>query len=140
MANIVALSAIAASENCSAQTAWTAGTSDWFTPANWTLGVPSAASGTAFDAIIANGGTAELSAPGASVRRLRVGLAGGAGSLVVDGGTLAVTENLHLNEGSSGEASATVLNGATVTSPSTIVGFSSTPNTSMLISGGGNDL
>ncbi|TWU27401.1 virginiamycin B lyase family protein [Bythopirellula polymerisocia] len=119
------------------QTFWTAGIGDWNTAANWTLGVPNAASGTAFDAVIANGGTAQLTAPGGSVRRLRVGLASGPGSLVVDGGALAVTENLHLNEGSSGPASVTVQNGATVTSPSTIVGFSSVANTNFLISGAG---
>ena len=121
---LAALPLMAVCEICLAQTTWTAGTSDWFTPTNWTLGVPNVASGTAFDAIIANGGAAQLSAVGGSVRRLRVGLAGGPGSLLVDGGTLGVTENLHLNEGNAGPASVTVINGATVTSPSTIVGFS----------------
>jgi hypothetical protein len=53
---LAALAMLAAGNRCSAQTVWTAATSDWFTPGNWTLGVPNAASGTTFDAIIdANG-------------------------------------------------------------------------------------
>ena len=131
---LAALPILGAGNLCSAQTVWTAGTSEWFTPANWTLGVPNAASGTTFDAIIANGGTAQLSVPGGSVRRLRVGVLGGRGSLLVDGGKLVVTENLHLNEGSNGLAAVIVQGASTVTSPSTIVGHSSAFNTSFLIS------
>ena len=120
-----------------AQTVWTAGTGDWFEPSNWTLGVPDSASGTAFDAIIANGGTAQILAPGGDVRRLRVGLVGGPGNLLVDAGTLTVTDDLHLNEGSSGPASVTVQNGSTVTALDTVVGFSSAFSTPFLIAGGG---
>ncbi len=119
------------------QTLWQAGTGDWFTESNWTLGVPNVASPTAFDAIIANSGTAQLQSPGASVRRLRVGLAGGPGHLLIEGGELTVTDNLHLNEGSAGAASVIVQGGSTVTAPSTVVGYSSNFATSFLISGVG---
>jgi T5SS/PEP-CTERM-associated repeat protein len=131
------LPVMAVCERTSAQTVWTAGADDWFTPANWTLGVPNAASGTAFDAIIANGGTTQISAPGGSVRRLRVGLVGGPGNLTVDGGTLNVTDDLHLNEGSAGPASMIVQGGSTVTAVDTVVGFNSAANTSFLIAGSG---
>ena len=51
----LALALLAASADIGfAQTFWQAGTDDWFTAANWTLGVPSAPG----DAVIANGGTA----------------------------------------------------------------------------------
>ncbi len=121
-----------------AQTFWTAGTGDWNTASNWSLGVPDAGGGTAFDAVIENGGTAQLlGLPAGSVRRLRVGRTAGGGHLVVDGVPLTVTENLHLNETSSAPASVTVQNGATVSSPSTIVGYSSTPNTDFTITGAG---
>jgi fibronectin-binding autotransporter adhesin len=116
------------------QTVWQAGTGDWFTAANWTLGVPNSASPTAFDAIISNGGTAQLQAPGGSVRRMRVGVVGGPGSLLVNAGTLNVTDDLHLNEGSAGPASMTVQGGSTVTAIDTVVGFSSAFSTSFLIS------
>jgi T5SS/PEP-CTERM-associated repeat protein len=122
----------------SAQTLWTAGTGDWNTASNWTLGVPNAASGTAFDAVIENGGTAQLTGPpNGSVRRLRIGRTAGGGNLVVDAATLTVTENLHLNETSSAPASVTVQNGATVSSPSTVVGYTSNSNTNFIISGAG---
>ena len=62
------------------QTFWTAGTENWFNAGNWTLGVPDASSPTTFDAVIANGGTTQLLAPGGSVRRLRVGRIEGPGT------------------------------------------------------------
>jgi T5SS/PEP-CTERM-associated repeat protein len=120
-----------------AQTFWTAGVDDWFTASNWNLGVPDAASGTTFDAVIANGGTAQLQAPGGSVFRLRVGRHEGPGHLLIDGGSLTVTGNLHLNEGSTGTASVIVQGGSTVTAPSTVVGYSSDFATSFQIAGAG---
>ena len=66
-----------------------------------------------------------------------MGLAAGGGNLLVDASTLNVTENLHLNETSAAPASVTVQNGSTVTSPSTIVGYSSAFPTNFLITGAG---
>ena len=126
-------SCFAAAGSVSAQTIWTAGTGNWNTPGNWTLGVPIAPG----DAVIENDGTAQLLTPGGSVRRLRVGRAAGGGNLQVNGGTLVVTDDLHLNEGSAGPASMIVQGGSTVTAPDTVIGFSSGFDTSFQISGGG---
>ncbi|MBA3484784.1 MAG: hypothetical protein H0T51_23535 [Pirellulales bacterium] len=119
------------------QTFWQAGTGDWFTAANWTLGVPDAGSATAFDAVIDNGGTAQLQSAGGSVRRLRVGRLGGFGELLVDGGTLNVTDDLHLAEGVTGGAAMRVQGGATVNAVDTVVQFSSDDNCLFQITGAG---
>jgi hypothetical protein len=120
------------------QTFWTAGTDNWFNAGNWTLGVPDASSPTTFDAVIANGGTTQLLAPGGSVRRLRVGRFEGPGNLLVDAGSLTVTENLYLNETSAGPASMTVNNGGSVTSPNTVVGYGGNHPATLTIMGGGS--
>ncbi len=96
------------------QTIWQGTTGNWNTPGNWTLGVPNSASGTTFDAQIKNGGTAQLLVPGASVRRMRVGVFAGGGHLQVNGGGLTVTEDFILNFAGTGTASTTVQNGGTV--------------------------
>ena len=134
---ILFLCIFAAAGSASAQTQWTAGTGDWFDNNNWSLDVPNSASGDSFDAIIANGGTAQLQAPGGSVRRFRVGLVAGTGNLLIDAGTLNVTDDLHVNEGSAGPSSVIIQNGSTVTAVDTVVGFNSAANTSFLISGAG---
>jgi hypothetical protein len=77
-----------ASDASLGQTLWQVGTGNWNTPTNWTLGVPNAASGSAFDAQITNGGTAQLLDPGGTVRRMRIGVAA-AGHLQIHGGGLA---------------------------------------------------
>ena len=125
----------------SAQTLWTnPSTNNWNTPGNWTLGVPNSASGTTFDAVIENGGTAQLLDPGASVRRLRVGRAAGPGHLQVNAGDLTVTDNFHLNEGSQPgqQTLVTVQLGGTVTAPATVVGYSSTGHATFFITGAGS--
>jgi T5SS/PEP-CTERM-associated repeat protein/autotransporter-associated beta strand protein len=120
------------------QTIWQVATGNWNTPGNWTLGVPNSASGTAFDAQIKNGGTAQLAATGASVRRMRVGVAAGGGQLEVNGGGLTVTDNFHLNEGGTGFASTTVQSGGIVTAPTTVVGYSSTGQSNFSVIGAGS--
>jgi len=81
------------------QTFWTDGIGNRNTAANWSLGVPNVGSMTAFDAVIENGGTAQLTVPpNGSVRRFRVGRAAGAGNVLVDAATLNVTQDLYLNE------------------------------------------
>jgi T5SS/PEP-CTERM-associated repeat protein/autotransporter-associated beta strand protein len=97
----------------SAQTTWSDGTGNWFTAANWTNGVPNSSSATSFDARIDNGGTAQILFSGASVRRITLGATSvQVGSLLVDAGSLTVTENLHLGE--SGKGTVTLLNGGTI--------------------------
>lgn len=130
------MSSLATTDTTFGQTLWTAGTGNWNTGANWTLGVPNAGSGTAFDAIIENGGTAQLLAPPAgSVRRLRVGRAAGAGNMLVDGVGLAVTENFHLNEGFSGVSSVIVQNGGSVASPTTVIGHTGAGTSNFTVTG-----
>jgi autotransporter-associated beta strand protein/T5SS/PEP-CTERM-associated repeat protein len=120
------------------QTIWTnPGTGDWNAPSNWSLGVPDANSGTTFDAVIENDGTAQLTTLGASVRRLRVGRAAGGGLLVVDGGGLTVTENFYLDENASGIGLANIQGGASVTAPITVVGYSGDGTAQVTIQGSG---
>src|SRR5215207_4680327 len=122
----VAVCVVLAIMTCSAsgQTFWQANPAvvgNWSTASNWTLGVPNASSGTAFDAVIANGGAAQLLVTGGSVRRLRVGRIEGSGGLYVEsGGGLNVTENLHINEGGAGFGSMYVEGGGDVTAPATV--------------------
>ena len=87
--------------------------------------------------MIANGGTPQLLAPGGSVRRLRVGRAEGPGSLLVNAGTLTVSENLHLNETNAGPASMTVQNAGSVSSPITVVAYSGNHPATLAITDGG---
>src|SRR5215471_8581069 len=119
-----------------AQTSWTDGTSNWNTGSNWSLGVPNVGSPTAFDAVIENGGTAQLlGAPAGSVRRFRIGRAAGAGNVLVDAATLNVSQDMFLNESGTSASTMTVRNASTVTAPTTSVGQSSAASSSLLISG-----
>jgi T5SS/PEP-CTERM-associated repeat protein len=121
-----------------AQTFWTDGTGNWNTAGNWSLGVPNSGSATAFDAVIENGGTAQLSGPpSGSVRRMRVGRAAGAGNVLVDAATLNVTQDLYLNENGTATSSMTIRNGSTVSAPTTFIGQSSAAATNFTISGVG---
>jgi len=125
------------SSSAPAQTIWSDATGSWFTPGNWNNGVPNPASGTAFDARIDNGGTAQIFAPGASVRRITLGgLSGQSGNIVVDTGSLNVTENLHLGE--SGLATVTVKNGGQITSQFTRIGRFAGSGGTATISGNGS--
>ena len=133
-------SCFAAAGSVSAQTIWTAGTGNWNTAANWSLGVPNSASGTTFDAQIKNGGTAQLLAPGASVRRMRAGVFAGGGHLEVNGGGLTITEDLILNFEGTSPASTTVQLSGTVTARDAIVGYSSTGFSNFLITGAGSSV
>lgn len=97
----------------SAQTAWSDGTGNWFTATNWTNGVPNSLSATSFDARIDNGGTAQILSSVGSVRRITLGATSvQVGSLLIDSGSLTVTENLHLGE--SGKGTVTLRNGGTI--------------------------
>jgi hypothetical protein len=63
-------------------TMWTDGTGDWFTPANWSAGVPDASTA----AQISNGGTAEILANGAAAGFVELGVGpGDTGTLTVSG-------------------------------------------------------
>ena len=63
-------------------TTWTDRIGDWFSAANWSNGVPTFST----DALINNGGTAQISRSGANAASLTLGLnAGDSGSVTVDG-------------------------------------------------------
>ena len=121
-----------------AQTIWNTTTGNWNTAGNWTLGVPNSTSGTTFDAQIKNGGTAQLSTAGGSVRRMRVGVNAGGGNLEVNGGGLTITDDLILNFQGTGTATMTVQLGGIVTVPATVVGDSSTGLSAFKITGAGS--
>lgn len=124
--------------DCFGQTFWTDGIGNWNTPSNWSLGVPNAGSGTAFDAVIEDGGTAQLvGSPSGSVRRFRIGRAAGGGNVLVDSATLNIAQDLFLNESGTSASTMTVRNASTVTVPITNIGQSSAANSSLLISGAG---
>jgi hypothetical protein len=79
-------------------------------------------SATSFDAQINNGGIAQIFSPGASVRRITLGnLSGQGGGLLVDLGSLNVTENLRLGE-NGGMGNMTIRNDADVSASQTILG------------------
>ena len=112
-----------AAGDAAAQTLWVDGVGDWLNGANWSLGVPNPASPTAFDARIDNGGIASVClAPGAAVRRITLGGTNvqSGGLQVTGGGSLDVTENLHLGE--SGQGVVTVGSGSAITSNYTRLG------------------
>jgi fibronectin-binding autotransporter adhesin len=131
-----AIIAFAARPVCFAQTFWTDGIGNWNTAGNWSLGVPNSASGNAFDAVIENGGTAQLlGPPDGSVRRLRIGRAAGAGNVLVDAAMLTDTQDVYVNENGTATSSMTVRNGSTVNAPTTSIGQSSAAASNFTISG-----
>jgi len=89
-------------------TVWTDGTGNWFTPANWSAGVPNANT----TALINNGGNAQISSSGAAAGEVEIGVGAqdsgtlstsGAGNLDDSGGALYVgrsgTGNLNITDG-----------------------------------------
>src|SRR6266481_639720 len=81
-------------------TVWTDGTGDWFTPGNWSAGVPDSST----TAQINNGGTAQIMASGAAASLVELGVAAGdVGTLSVSGaGTLQDGGALNVGEGGTG--------------------------------------
>ncbi len=99
-----------------AQTVWTAGTGDWGTAANWSAGLPSSTK----DAVIANGGTATLSANG-SAQTLTVGQTA-AGTLTINAGTLSLSASAYIGT-SSGNGTATVAGGELAIAGDLLLGY-----------------
>ena len=88
------LAALALAQAAPAQsTNWIAGSADWSTSGNWDNGVP----GSAYTATISNGGTATIN--GAAVASLVYvgGDNGGSGSLVLNSGSLNLTNGVGNN-------------------------------------------
>ena len=70
-------------------TVWTDGTGNWFTPANWSAGVPNANT----DALINNGGNAQITSSGAAAGEVEIGVG------VQDSGTLSTSGSGDLQDG-----------------------------------------
>ena len=89
---------------------------DWFTPGNWSAGVP-----TSFvSATITNGGTAQIASGSAQSSSLYLGFgAGESGSLALDGGTLAGGSDYV---GFSGTGAFTQSNGTNTVSAAFLIG------------------
>jgi autotransporter-associated beta strand protein/T5SS/PEP-CTERM-associated repeat protein len=104
------------SSSAFAQTTWIGANGDWATAGNWSAGVPN----TSTDAIIANGGTATVSANGAA-QHLVIG-ASAAGNLTLTDGTLAVGAHAYIGT-STGNGTATLSGGSLTTAGDFLVGF-----------------
>ena len=106
-----------------AQTEWTAGTGSWADPDNWTDGVPDSSK----NAIIANGGTAQIVAD-AAAGNLYIGRAG-FGTVAHSSGRLDVTDAITLGEGLGDAATYQLSGSALVVAPGILaVGKAGTGN------------
>ena len=116
------------------QTVWTDGTGNWFTPANWSAGVPN--SSTIAD--INNGGTAQITLGGAAASLVEIGIgAGEAGTLSISGaGSLQDEGAMYIGEKGSGSLSIT--GGASVSSSLFALGQSAGSTGTATVSGSGS--
>lgn len=102
---------------------WTGGTGDWFDPANWDSGVPTAGTYSGVD----NGGTVQIEAPGAVSQGFSAGfLQGNSGTLEVSGSgaSLATTYTIYL--GYEGQGFLDISDGGNVTAQAGYLGHLST--------------
>jgi T5SS/PEP-CTERM-associated repeat protein/autotransporter-associated beta strand protein len=92
--NVLSISlstALALAYSSASASDWTGGTGDWFDASNWSSGVPASTVG----GIIANGGTAQISASSAQAYTLEVGKAGNGAVTIRNGGVLSVTASSY---------------------------------------------
>ena len=102
-------SAVPRAAGCIQTTSWNDGTASWFDPTKWSNGVPNSSK----DAFINNGGTANINSTGATACNLILGYnATQSGNVSVNGGSLAVTNEVEV--GAYGKGKLTITNGATV--------------------------
>jgi T5SS/PEP-CTERM-associated repeat protein len=115
-------------------TTWTDGTGNWFTPANWSAGVPN--SSTIAD--INNGGTAQITSNGAAASQVEIGVGvGEAGALSIsEAGSLQDQGAMYIGEHGSGSLSITA--GATVSSTLFALGQSPGSSGTATVSGSGS--
>jgi T5SS/PEP-CTERM-associated repeat protein len=105
-------------------------TGDWFNPANWSNGVPNSSK----DALINNGGQAQINSFGAAAHFLTLGLNGAdSGTLAVDNGGLGVTFDIYVGNGGTGTL--TMTNGARVECLSAYIAASTASHGSVTVSG-----
>ena len=112
-------------------TAWTDGTGNWFTPANWSAGVPNANT----DAQINNGGNAQITSSGAETGGLEIGVG------VQDSGTLSTSGSGDLQTGGlmyiarSGTGNLSISSGGSVSSGRFIIGENAGSQGTVTVSG-----
>ena len=120
-----------------AQTIWTDGTGNWFTPGNWSAGVPNSTT----DAQTNNGGTAQIFSGGAAAQNLTLGLnATDSGNLSIDGSGNLTLSQFFLTIGSSGTGTFSITNGGTYSGSSAqgLIGRNSGSAGSMTVDGSGS--
>jgi T5SS/PEP-CTERM-associated repeat protein len=101
--------AVALADGCIAQTNWVDGNGDWFNPANWDNGVPTASA----SAQINHGDTANIGRAGAVACELFLGFsATNSGSVSVNAGTLVVGTEIEV--GGFGTGKLSITNGGSV--------------------------
>lgn len=130
----------AASDPAFAQTSWSGTTStDWFTPGNWSNGVPAAGNDAKLDTVTPN--PTVIGSPGATTTNLQVGLSsvgqltingggtlasstgvlgvssGAQGTVVVTGAGSSWNSSGNIVVGSGGAGTLTIANGGSVTAP-----------------------
>lgn len=111
-------------------TVWTDGTGNWFTPANWSAGVPNANTG----AQINNGGNAQITSSGAAAGEVEIGVG------AQDSGTLSTSGPGDLQDGGSvyvgrsGTGNFSITNGGVVSSIRFVIGENSGSNGTATVS------
>jgi len=115
-------------------TIWTDGTGDWFTPANWSAGVPDSTTITQIN----NGGTAQIMSSGAAASDVEIGIG------AQDSGTLSILGLGNLNGDGilyvarSGTGIVNITNGGVVSSIRFIIGENSGSDGTATVSGFGS--
>jgi T5SS/PEP-CTERM-associated repeat protein/autotransporter-associated beta strand protein len=129
------LAALLSVPSLSAQTVWTDGTGDWFSARNWSAGVPSSS----VSAQINNGGTAQITAGGAAVGSITLGLA------LSDSGTLSTSGSGNLDAtsgiffiGESGTGVVNITAGGVVSGDRFIMGDNAGSTGTATVSGSGS--
>jgi T5SS/PEP-CTERM-associated repeat protein len=115
-------------------TIWTDATGDWFSPANWSAGVPDSSTA----AQINNGGTAQIMSSGAAASEVDLGiLTGDVGTLSVSGaGNLQDAGAMNVGEGGTGTLNVT--EGGIVSDSNAVVGSGSGSTGVALVDGAGS--
>ena len=116
-------------------TVWTDGTGNWFTPANWSAGVPNAST----TALINNGGEAQISSSGAAAGEVEIGVG------AQDSGTLSTSGSGNLDDsggalyvGRSGTGNLNITDGGVVSSIRFIIGENAGSTGTATVSGSGS--
>ena len=119
---------------------WNDATGSWFTGTNWTPATGPTGPGPADNAIVDNGGTAQIAAPGATALNLELGVSSGLGgnTQILAGGTLAASANILVGY-TSGTGTFSISGGGTATNAfDAIIGFASGTTGIATVTGAGS--